>query len=214
MMQQHRQHRPQHGGFTLVELMIVIAIIGLLAAVLLPNIMSARDAAGDAATEAVFLRLETACDTFQRKNGYFPPDNLKSPEAGRQPEWKPDNGQNTGIESFVAFVSQSGGGGSDFSDLGDKLTNTDKDDNGIELPRLHRKDRVEIADAWGTPLAYFTKFSMDKPQSVVGIDGEMMAVSAVRRAGGDYHGMGKFQFVSAGKDHNFGTKDDLVWPKD
>ena len=40
------------GGFTLTELLIVIAIVGALAAVLVPNLLQARHAAQDRATQA------------------------------------------------------------------------------------------------------------------------------------------------------------------
>ena len=200
-------------GFTLIELMIVIAILGLLAAVLLPNIMGARDAAGETATQSTFLQLENACKTFQRKHGIFPPADLQYPESGHPlakatEGWKTDNGKNTPIESLVAFVSLSRSGGADLSELGDKLCNTDSDSNGVELPLLHTKDRNEVADAWRTPIAYFTKFTLKKPQMIVSFDGTELEARAVAAGPGD-----KYQFLSAGKDGTFGTDDDLVWPE-
>jgi len=143
--------------------------------------------------------------------GFFPPDDFKSPEAGDKTSWKSDNGQNTGIESFVAFCSQSRRDGMEMAEL--KLTNSDKDQHGVDLPMLHTKERMEIADAWGTPFAYFCKFGMEKTQSVVSPDDDQpMPVTAKRRADGTFHGAGKYQIVSAGKDKIFGTTDDLVWP--
>ncbi len=209
----HHSGANRAAGFTLIELLIVIAILGTLAAVLLPNILGADETAKVTATEGNMLRLETGIEAFQRKWGFSPPDNLQSPAKELVVDWKNDNGQNTGIESLVAFLSMSKQGGADLSDLGDRLVNTDKDDHGAEQKLLRRKDRVEIADAWGMPLAYWSRTGMDKQQLVTSPEGDTQSVRAKKDERGNYHGQGKFQLLSAGKDGVFGSADDLVWPK-
>ena len=205
---------PRARGFTLIELLIVITIIALLAAALMPAVFGAGQAAKVTTTEADQLVLSQGCETWNRKRGYFPPDDLKAPEAAIKTAWKADNGTNTGIESLVVFLSQAESvGGQDLNALADRFTNTDDDQHGADLPLLHRSDRIEMADAFGTPMAYFTKFGMDKTQQIALPEKEAVPVKAKKCDPSTYVGQGKYQILSAGPDLIFGTDDDIFWPK-
>jgi prepilin-type N-terminal cleavage/methylation domain-containing protein len=55
----------QRHGFTLVEIMIVVAIIALLAAIAIPNLLRARHNANEAAAIAAVRTISTACESFR-----------------------------------------------------------------------------------------------------------------------------------------------------
>jgi len=60
-------------GFTLVEIMIVVAIIALLAAIAIPNLLSAKRTANTAAAKANVRALSTAAEVYATgHNGAYP----------------------------------------------------------------------------------------------------------------------------------------------
>ena len=59
-------------GFTLVEIMIVVAIIALLAAIAIPNLLRARHNANEAAAQASLRTISSALESFMGANETYP----------------------------------------------------------------------------------------------------------------------------------------------
>ena len=85
--------RRKRQGFTLVELMVVIVIIGLLATVVAINVLPSQDRAMVGKAKADISVLEQAIETYRLDNLTFPDDlnalttapaNLAQPERYRQ----------------------------------------------------------------------------------------------------------------------------------
>ena len=64
-------------GFTLVEIMIVVAIIALLAAIAIPNLLRAKMTSNDALAKATLRAISTAAESYgTANNGNYPPNAL------------------------------------------------------------------------------------------------------------------------------------------
>ena len=59
-------------GFTLIEMMIVVAIIAILVAILVPNFMRARAQAQTAACEANLKEIATALEEYETDHEAYP----------------------------------------------------------------------------------------------------------------------------------------------
>jgi general secretion pathway protein G len=82
-------------GFTLIEIMVVVVILGILATIVLTNVMGREDEARINAAKTQIRALEGGLDGFKLDNGFYPATDqglealIRKPEVGRIPnKWK------------------------------------------------------------------------------------------------------------------------------
>lgn len=66
-----------HNGFTIVELLVVVAVIGLLVAILIPTVANVRESAKKAQSRSQFGQWISAIEMFRTEYGYWPDFNAK-----------------------------------------------------------------------------------------------------------------------------------------
>lgn len=59
-------------GFTLIEVMVVVVILGILAAFVVPKIMSRPDQARAVKVKQDILAIQSALDLYKLDNGFYP----------------------------------------------------------------------------------------------------------------------------------------------
>lgn len=91
-----RSPRPLQAGFTLIEIMIVVVIIGILVGLLAPKIMDRPDQARQVAARHDIQAILSALKLYRLDNAVYPSAEqglmalVKKPETGNiPPNWKP-----------------------------------------------------------------------------------------------------------------------------
>ena len=69
-------NKTNNEGFTLIELMIVVAIIAIIAAIAIPNLLNAKMAGNEAAAVSSLRTLSTVCEQSRNRDlaGAYPTD--------------------------------------------------------------------------------------------------------------------------------------------
>jgi len=79
---QRQNRRSSEAGFTLVELLIVVIILGILAAIVVPQFGSSTDDAKSSALDTTLAHMRGAVDLYYQQHGSYPGENLSSGGAG------------------------------------------------------------------------------------------------------------------------------------
>lgn len=134
-------------GFTMIEMLVVVAIICLLAALLLPVFTSARRQAKETTGRGFMKSIETACAAYEFDWGFYPPD--KATIAGRD---------YVSSEALYYYLT------TPFRLLNPNIAKGEiqaTKDGGpyLDVPEKHRRDlngngQLEVIDSWDRPLEY------------------------------------------------------------
>jgi len=80
------------GGFTLIEIMVVIVILGLLAAIVVPRLIGRTEEAKRTQSRVQIRSVQQALELFKLDNGFYPTSDqglealIRIPESGRIPK--------------------------------------------------------------------------------------------------------------------------------
>ena len=135
----------QRAGFTLIEIMVVIIILGLLATLVIPNITGYTEKAKREKARADIASLEGALELFKADNGFYPTTEqgldalIIKPSTGRIPaKWMEGGYFKKGVpldpwgNRYVYFVPGRRGEGYEIVSLGTDGQESDDDVSSSE----------------------------------------------------------------------------------
>jgi len=203
---------PSSGGFTLLEILIVIVIISILSSLLLYGVHAAIQAARQSSTEGVVRSISGALESYKSQYGDYPPSSLDRFRV-RLP-----NDTNNGIETLVACISTTKKGGPFWRPQDEnQFINADKDKADRNLTNWYfgHNELMEVSDNFGNTLWYLHSADYAKPAphhlkvipylSAKPVTLKVYQSDKLKTPANP----GRFQLVSAGPDGIFGTMDDI-----
>jgi prepilin-type N-terminal cleavage/methylation domain-containing protein len=194
-------------GFTLIEMLAVLAIIAILTAVLVTQIGGARDAVEVRLARVLLQQIDLAVADYEVDHGDWPASSF----AG---EGAVPNAINLGGERLVVALWSDGREGAGLS--ADELGNTDGDQSASALTDIPTRDLFELADPWGNPVAYFHHSDYGRADvyhtfdPVTGERRETQVTALKNPKLGRFYEHRRFQLLCAGADGAFGTDDDIA----
>jgi general secretion pathway protein G len=78
--------RERRGGFTLIEMLLVLMILATLAAIVVPKLAGRSEQARETAAKTQIAHFSTALDAFEVDNGYYPQGSDGLKELLEQPK--------------------------------------------------------------------------------------------------------------------------------
>ena len=85
-------------NFTMVEIMVVLAIIAILVGMGMAGYKIARKRAAETNTKGAMLKLKVALESFKKKHGYYPQRNTYGTTVNNVPD------NSAGNDNFDAFI--------------------------------------------------------------------------------------------------------------
>ena len=216
----------QRSGFTLVELMVVLAIIAALAALITPALLNSRTAARNAAIKTEIDSLHMALMNYRNEYGSFPPCADANPTAAGPPI---TSAAQTHLKRLFPRCTTVSGSTGQFQSAtaitpANALASWLLGYTGSPTnPLIPATDRKRLFDFDDTRIAAGAYAPAGKAQSpYIYINAAQYAQQAasplvlgsgtyspVIRTGSSYFNPDTFQILCAGLDEQFGTDDDL-----